>query len=237
MGSTRLPGKVMLDLCGKPVIDHVIERLAQCAELDEIVVATTDGAADDVLAERAAANGVACFRGSEDDVLSRYYHAARERALDVVVRITADCPLIDPAVTCEVVRFFRVHDYAIVANVGDGPGERTYPRGLDTEVFSFATLAEAFERATRKDQREHVTPYAYENGRAYCCRNGVDYSRYRWTLDTADDYALLQAIYERLYRGKHDFYFMDVVRLMEREPGLASLNAHVEQKTYGAAGS
>lgn len=223
----------MLDLCGKPVIDHVIERLKQCAEVGVVVIATTEDRRDDALAERAVANGVACFRGSEADVLSRYYLAARELGLEVVVRVTADCPLIDPGVTGEVVRFFLAHDYAMVTNGGDRPGERTYPRGLDTEVFSFAALGEAFERATRSEQREHVTPYIYENGSVYHYRNDVDYSRYRWTLDTADDYALLRAIYERLYRGKHDFYFMDVVRLMEREPGLAALNAHVEQKTYG----
>jgi spore coat polysaccharide biosynthesis protein SpsF len=236
MGSTRLPGKVLLDLCGKPVIDHVVERLRQCRGLDEIIIATTDASQDDVLARRAEAIGASCFRGSEEDVLSRYYHAARGAGLDVVVRVTSDCPLIDPQVTDEVIRYFHAHDYTMVSNGGDEAGERTYPRGLDTEVFSFGALREAFELATSSFEREHVSPHIYEHGTVHYYKNATDYSRYRWTLDTADDYALIRTIYERLYRGKHDFYFMDIVRLMEREPGLAALNAHVEQKIYGTTG-
>jgi spore coat polysaccharide biosynthesis protein SpsF len=230
MGSTRLPGKVMLPLQGPSVLDHVLARVAQCTRLDEIVVATTTLRQDDVIAARAAGHGVTCFRGSVDDLLARYYHTARASGLDVVVRITADCPLIDPFVTDEVVGRFLEGGWDIVTNAGDAPGERTYPRGLDTEVFSFAALAEAFERARAAYQREHVTPYLYETKRVYVHRHPVDYSRHRWTLDTEDDYRLLREIYARLYRGRHDFYFMDIVDLVERTPWLASINAHVEQR-------
>jgi spore coat polysaccharide biosynthesis protein SpsF len=233
MGSTRLPGKVMRDLAGKPVIDHVIERVKRCARLDEIVVATTTLPEDAALAERAEKNGVTWFRGSRDDVLARYYHAARERGLDVIVRITADCPLIDRDVTGEVIGYFHAHDRDVVTNAGDGPGERTYPRGLDTEVFSFAALSDAHAHATSAFDREHVTPYLYAHGRAHVCRHPVDYSRYRWTLDTEDDFRFVRAVYERCYRGTHDFGFADILRLLEEHPELVSLNAHVEQKHAG----
>jgi spore coat polysaccharide biosynthesis protein SpsF len=229
MGSSRLPGKVMLPLADRPVIDHVIERVRQCVRLNEITIATTPAAVDDVLVERAERNGVRWFRGSADDVLSRYYFAARESALDVVVRITSDCPLIDPFVTGEIVDAFAAAAADIASNAGDEPRDRTYPRGLDAEVFSFAALAEAYERATAPYQREHVTSYLYETRRAHVHRHPVDYSRYRWTLDVEDDYRLLLAIYGHFYRGAHDFYWKDILALMVARPDLADLNAHVEQ--------
>jgi spore coat polysaccharide biosynthesis protein SpsF len=231
MGSTRLPGKVMLDLFDRPVIGHVIERVKNSKFIDDIIIATTTLKQDDVIEEQAEKNGVHCFRGSEEDVLSRYYLGAKENNLDVVVRITSDCPLIDPVVTDRVIDEFKKNDYDLVANVGSGPGLRTYPRGLDTEVFSFRNLEEAFINAKEKYQREHVTPYIYENGKKISyVKNAVDYSNYRWTLDTDEDFELISTIYKHLYKGKHDFYLNEIIKLFELYPELSKINSHIEQK-------
>lgn len=231
MGSTRLPGKVMMELCGKPVIRHVIDRLKQARHLDSIVIATTLEAQDDVIAAQARENGVGCFRGSESDVLSRYYYAAKENGLDIVVRITSDCPLIDPLIIDDLVKFYKSNAYDLVANISPDVVQRTFPRGLDAEVFSFKILEEAFNKASKEYQREHVTPYIYEYGsKIYCYKSEKNYSAYRWTLDTEDDLKLIKAVYQHLYKGVHDFYLKDVLALMEKHPELSSINAHVEQK-------
>lgn len=232
MGSTRLPGKILKDLMGKTVLQHVIERVRQAVAIDEVIIATTTLSPDDAVAKEAVKCGAACFRGSEADVLSRYYFAAKENKSDIVVRITSDCPLIDPVVTNEIVTFFKSEKiYDIVTNAGSDLSKRTYPRGLDTEVFSFAVLEQAFRQADKQYQREHVTPYIYETSlRQYFYRNEADYSRHRWTLDTEEDFALLQAIYSRLYHGKHDFFLQDILALFEQYPELIKINAHIEQK-------
>jgi spore coat polysaccharide biosynthesis protein SpsF len=231
MGSTRLPGKIMKDLLGKPVIQHVIERVKQCSSVDEIIIATTGLEQDNIIVEQAEKNGVKWFRGSEEDVLSRYYFAALEHNLDLVVRITSDCPLIDPPVTEEIIRFYVERDYDIVTNAGADLSMRTYPRGLDTEVFSFKTLQDAYNHATEKYQREHVTPYIYENSKKICYyKNDIDYSKYRWTLDTKEDFELIYSIYKYLYKGNHDFYYTDILKLLEIHPELAEINAQIEQK-------
>jgi len=147
MGSTRLPGKVMMDLCGKPVIDHVIDRLKRSRLSDEIIIATTTLERDKVVVEQAKKNGVKWFCGSEDDVLSRYYCAAKENDLDVVVRVTSDCPLIDPVILDNVVDFYMSNNYTLVTNAGINFEQRTFPRGLDVEVFSFSMLEYAFNNA------------------------------------------------------------------------------------------
>lgn len=231
MGSTRLPGKVMLDICGKPVIQHVIERICQSEELDEVIIATTNLGQDDVIVKVAQKLNVRCFCGSEDDVLSRYYFAAKENNLDIVVRVTSDCPLIDPFVTGDIVRFYKDNNYDIVTNASADLSKRTYPRGLDTEVFSFETLENAFNNARRKYQREHVTPYIYESSKSvYCYKNNRDHSNYRWTLDTEEDFRLIKTVYGYLYSGVHDFYYQDILNLFEKHPEIASINECVEQK-------
>jgi len=163
MGSTRLPGKVMKDLLGKPVLWHDIQRIKQSELIDEIIIATTTKKQDQVIYEKALEWGVKAFRGSEEDVLKRYYDAAAENGVDTVVRITSDCPLIDPHVIDEIVEYYNVHDYTLVTNAGSDLKNRTYPRGFDTEVFSFNVLEEAFNKAEERYQREHVTPFIYEN--------------------------------------------------------------------------
>ena len=231
MGSTRLPAKVMKEIKGKTVLSHVIERVRQSKMLDDIIIATTTLDRDDLIENEAIKCGAKVFRGSEDDVLSRYYYTAKENNIDVVVRITSDCPLIDPHVVDEITNFYLAGNYDLVTNAGSDLSQRTYPRGLDTEIFSFAALEEAFINGRAKYQREHVTPYIYENSnKMYYYKNVIDYSRHRWTLDTEEDFELINKIYEKLYKGCHDFYLNDIIELFNREPDLFEINAHIEQK-------
>lgn len=231
MGSARLPGKVMKDLYGKTVLAHDIERLKQAKKLDDIVVATTVDKKDDKIAIEAFECGVKVFRGSEEDVLNRYYHAARENFADIIVRITSDCPFVDPLIIDEMIDFFKSGSFDIVSNAGSDLSKRTYPRGLDVEIFTFASLEDAFKNAKKKYQKEHVTPYIYEHAKnCFYYKNNEDYSHHRWTLDTAEDWILVQKIYEKLYHGKHDFYLMEILYLMETNPELFEINIDVKQK-------
>lgn len=231
MGSIRLPAKVMMELCGKTVLEHVINRVKRAKEIDEIVIATTILDRDDIIADEAARCGVKYYRGSEDDVLSRYYEAAKENNADIIVRITSDCPLIDPNIVDSIVKYYKNSNYDIVTNAGIDLTQRTYPRGLDTEVFSFATLKEAYERATEKHQREHVTPYIYENSnKIFIYKIDIDFSMYRWTLDTPEDFELISKVYDELYSENDIFLFDDILELFQRRPELVEINKHIEQK-------
>lgn len=230
MGSTRLSGKVMKEIAGKTVLEHVIERVRQSKAIDSVVIATTIHDRDDVIVDEAIRCKAKYFRGSEEDVLSRYYYASKENSLDVVIRITSDCPLIDPFIIDEIIEYYINNDYDIVSNAGPKTSDRTYPRGLDTEVFSFIALERAFHKASESYQREHVTPYIYENNKVYYYKNKTDYSRFRWTLDTDDDLRLIREIYKDLYNGKHDFYMDEIIKLFESKPELYNINAHIVQK-------
>lgn len=234
IGSTRLPGKVMKDLLGKTVLAHDIERVKQAKMVDNIIIATTVAEADDGIVAEALKCGVKVFRGSEADVLSRYYLAATENGADIVVRITSDCPLIDPKVMDNMVVSFKEGNYDIITNAGSDSSQRTYPRGLDTEVFSYEALQKAHNNAKETYQREHVTPYIYENAQQiFYYKNDVDYSQHRWTLDTEEDWQLIQKLYEHLYHGKHDFYLSDILTVMEQNPELFKINYTIEQKKLG----
>jgi len=228
MGSTRLPGKVMLDLGGDTVLARVVRRLRRAALLGEVVVATTTQPADDIILEECRRLSVQVFRGDENDVLDRYYRAAKWAKAEAVVRITSDCPLIDWEISDETVRRFldQQPDYASNALA------RTYPRGLDTEVMARQPLARAWKEAHQPYQRVHVTPYIYENPsrfRILSVRAASDYSSHRWTLDTPEDLAFLRAVYERM--GSDDgFDWRDVLALLDRDPALMDLNRNVMQK-------
>lgn len=232
MGSTRLPGKVMKDLEGEPVLYHVIERVKKSKLIDEIIIATTKNERDDVIVKEAKRNLVKYFRGSEENVLSRYYYSAVENNLDVVVRVTSDCPLIDPEIIDDIVEFYLNNDFKLVTNAGIDLSERTYPRGMDTEVFSMDFLKEIHEMATEQYQKEHVTTYIYENyaDEIYYYKNDVDYSEYRLTLDTLHDFKLIKEVYKELYKGKHDFYLTDILKLFKEQPTLKKINKKIKQK-------
>jgi spore coat polysaccharide biosynthesis protein SpsF len=230
MGSTRLPGKVLLDLAGEPVLARCVERTRRAQTLDEVVVATTVQPADEAIIELCRERGWPSFRGSEDDVLDRYYGAAKEYAADVVVRITSDCPLIEPVVVDRVVREFSERwpqvDYA--SNIVP---ERTFPRGLDIEVMRFATLERAWREDDNPAWREHVTPYIYrhpEEFRLHCVVNSVDYSDMRWTVDTPEDLAFVRQIYGHF--GHDRFSWRDVLAVLAEHLEWMEINRDVQQK-------
>ena len=228
MGSTRLPGKVLREIEGRTMLARVVRRTVRARLVDEVVVATSTADADDPIVAECRELRVACFRGSEEDVLDRYYHAAVAHRADVVVRITSDCPLIDPEVTDQVIRAFleMQPDYA------SNTLHRTYPRGLDTEVTTRAALEQAWREATEPHQRIHVTPYLYQHAEHFILLPVIgseDLSAGRWCVDTPEDLEFLRAIYARL--GPDDaFSWRDVCRLLGTEPHLAEINRQVQQK-------
>lgn len=231
MGSTRLPGKVMKILKGKPVLWHVIERVKQAENIDQIIIATTTAKRDKIIFEKAKEWGVKAYQGSEEDVLARYYEAADKYEIDTVVRITSDCPLIDPHVIDEIVEYYNGNDYTLVTNAGSDLNNRTYPRGLDTEVFSFEVLEKSYKKTEEKYQREHVTPYIYENyDDIYYYKNNEDLSNYRLTLDTKEDFELIKALYDKLYNGKHDFYLNEIIEVLNKNKELLKINQKIKQK-------
>lgn len=234
MGSSRLPGKVMLDLCGKTVLQHVIERVRTCALIDSTVVATTEHARDDIIVSLSRQLGAGVFRGSEDDVLGRYFLAACQARADIVVRVTSDCPLIDPdLLTAMIGRFVKERNGGVLIDYMSNGMKRTFPRGLDAEVFTFDALKTMALKASKKYEREHVTPYLYQHPHQFQLRdylNDVDLSSHRWTLDTEEDWQLISRIYANLYRPEETFTTAQVLELLTEKPELSLLNAHIEQK-------
>ncbi|OVE82214.1 acylneuraminate cytidylyltransferase [bacterium K02(2017)] len=232
MTSTRLPGKVLKPILGKPLLEFEIERLKQVSLANQIVIATTVNDADDQVITLCNKMGVSFFRGSEDDVLSRYYLAAKKFKADVVVRVTADCPLIDFQVIDQVIKKFisKPNEYDYGCNIL----ERSFPRGLDVEVFSFSLLKNMFEVAKLPAEREHVTTYIHQNINKYKvfnvkCEFG-DMSSNRWTVDTEEDFKLIETILKNIYPQNKQFVLKDVLSLIEKNPEWNLINAHVEQK-------
>ncbi|MCK5629672.1 MAG: glycosyltransferase family protein [Nanoarchaeota archaeon] len=231
MGSTRLPGKIMKEILGKPVILWDLDRISLSKLIDEIVVAIPYGKENDVIVDtiKEYNDKIVITRGSENDVLDRYYQAAVQANADVVVRITSDCPLIDPVVIDNVIEQFLDNDCDYCSN----SLTRTYPRGLDTEVFSFKSLEEAWKEAKKDHEREHVTPYIIENPDKFKLlnvANGIDLSHLRWTLDTKDDFEFISAIYKWIYPKKQLFLMDDIFELLGKKPELIDINRHIEQK-------
>jgi len=222
--SRRLPGKVLADLVGKPMILRQVERLLRAARLDRLVVATTTDPSDDALAEACAAESLACFRGSLEDVLGRVLHAAGDA--DHIVRLTADCPLSDPAVIDLVIETHleEANDYTSNAL------ERSFPDGLDVEVMRREALEIAAREAGLSSEREHVTPYLYGNPERFQIGSVIsskDHSALRWTVDEAEDLEFVRAVYAELYGPNPAFTTADVLHLLSAQPELARLNDHI----------
>jgi spore coat polysaccharide biosynthesis protein SpsF len=229
MGSTRLPGKVLADVAGRPLVAHVLDRAQRIRGAVEVALAIPDLAEDDPLARAGAALGVRVVRGSSDDVLDRYLAAAEATRADAVVRVTGDCPLLSPAVASDVLEAFPGADYA------SNTLERTFPRGLDTEVISVGALRVAGREATSAAEREHVTPFIWRRPERFALRSvrsAVDRSALRWTVDTPEDLELVRAIHAELGPGWFDM--PEIVALLERRPELAAMNAGVAQKPVDA---
>ena len=230
MGSTRLPGKVLQDLGGETVLARTLRRVSRSALLDEVVIATTAEPADEQVVEEGNRLGAPVFRGSEHDVLDRYYRAAAARGADVVVRVTSDCPLIEPEVVDKVIAAFSSGDFDYASN----SLQRTYPRGLDVEVMTFDALARAWRKAEAAYQRTHVTPYLYQNPDSFrllsvTAGEGLDFSHYRWTVDTPQDLELVRRLYAGL-GNRGDFHWTEVLELLRRSPELSEINREVRQK-------
>lgn len=231
MGSSRLPGKVLLPLAGKPTLLHIVERLRAAPGIGNVVVATSDLPQDAPIREMCGREGIPCFAGSETDVLDRFYRAAREFGGDPVVRVTGDCPLVDPAVVGRLLALYARggRDHVAVAT-GAGAaflGGGRYPDGLDAECFSFASLERAWREASEQSDREHVTPYIWRNKARFATElmtSPRDFSAQRWTVDTESDYRFVSRVYEALWRPHRHFTMEDVCDLLAREPDLLAVN-------------
>lgn len=212
---------------------YMMERLKRVTKADKIVVLTSTLPQDDPIAEFCKKQGYACFRGSEDDVLNRYYKAAVDSKPipDAIVRVTGDCPIIDPVVIDEIIDIFLKENTKLdyVSNTL----KRTYPRGLDAEVFSFTALEKAFHDAKDPSEREHVTLHMYRNPKNFRLRNlssPENLSQYRWTVDTQEDFKLIKLIFENLYPHNPQFNLQDILELMRKHPEWININAEVKQK-------
>jgi spore coat polysaccharide biosynthesis protein SpsF len=233
-GSSRLPGKVLKEICGKTVLEHDINRVKLVSNIDEIVIATTTKKQDDAIVEEVKRLKVKCFRGSEDDVLSRYYYAAKENKADIVIRVTSDCPCLDHSILEEMISIF-VGKVQIV-DCMNNTINRTYPRGYDVEIFTFKALENAFLNAKKDYEREHVTPYLYDPNNRFeilSYTNSEDYSKYRVTLDTEEDFRVIEAIYKALFSKKGYFLLKDAVEFLINNPQIVKINENIEQKKLG----
>ena len=230
MGSTRTPGKVMRDLAGSPVLRWTINALDRATGIDAIVLATSQLPADDVIAQYCHDYMIECFRGSEADVLDRFYQCAKKYRADIILRLTADCPFLDPAVISEVIKLREITNASYASNI-DPP---TYPDGLDVECFTFAALEAAWCEATRPTDRDCVPQYIYRNRHRFpavnltCPLPGLGGER--WVLDTEADYEFCKEVAER-WKGKHVLYhdypspsYLDILTILDKEPKLRALN-------------
>lgn len=248
MSSSRLPGKILAEIASQPMLQRVFLRTSRAANVTETIFATTTDPSDDPVAEYCDFSGIPFTRGSLFDVLDRYYQTAARAKADVVVRVTADCPVIDPALIDDVVNTLLNGEYDFAANRLPPPFERTYPIGLDVEVCTFAALKKAWKESTETFHREHVMPYFYEGVelttvnrrlqtgvsprgfRVALLNHTTDFGDYRWTVDTPEDLEFIRQVYSR-FGGRGDFSWKDVLALVHNEPELMQINANVKHKT------
>ena len=226
--STRLPNKVLFPICGEPLLIRMIERISRSEFSGTVVVATSSEPEDNVIASLCRANGIECFRGSLNDLLDRHYQVALKHAASAVVKIPSDCPLIDPFIIDQVISCFidNYPQYDFVSNLHPA----TFPDGNDVEIMTFQTLEKAWNEATRQLEREHTTPYIWENPEKFRIGNvawetGLDYSAtHRWTIDYEEDYQFISKVYDNLYFKKPGFGLYDILDLIEKQPELRTIN-------------
>jgi spore coat polysaccharide biosynthesis protein SpsF len=242
MGSNRLPGKVLMPILGKPTLWHIVRRVRAAPSIDEVVVAIPDSPTDEVLRQFCASNDIASFSGSELDVLDRFYRAAQLYGADPVLRITADCPLVDPDLIEKLIGMYRSgpYDYAAVAAGADARRSEggSFPDGLDAECFNFASLEKAWHEAQDPRDREHVTRFIWRQKGIFRCtklRATREYPPLRLTVDYPQDLVVASQIYEKLFCEGNVFHLSDVIDLLEREPELIKPNEHlIEGQHYRA---
>ena len=248
MTSSRLPGKILADIAGQPMLQRVFIRTSRSASVSQTIFATTTDPSDDPVAEYCDFSGIPFTRGSLYDVLDRYYQTAKSAKADVVVRITADCPVIDPALIDDVVNTLLEGEYDFVCNRLPPPWHRTYPIGLDVEACTFKALEQAWKKAKEPQHREHAMPYFYEEVqlsavsrqlsdggslrgfRIALLNHTTDFGDYRWTVDTPEDLDFMRQVYAR-FDGRDDFSWKEVLDLVHDEPDLMKINAGVQHKT------
>ena len=226
MSSSRLPQKVLMDLQGKPVIEQVFHQLSYSKLLNEIILATSSDSSDDPLIEWAKSKQIKYFRGDLNNVLKRFYDTAKYFNIEVIVRITADCPLIDPEIVDNVIEQYLIgnHDYFSNTN------PPTFPDGLDTEVFSFVSLEKAFDRAKLLSEIEHVTPYIRNHPEEFKIGNyssSINYEHFRWTLDNPEDYYFISAVYNNLYEEGTFIKWHDVIKFLDKNKEVIGINEHI----------
>lgn len=230
MGSTRLPGKVLKIVEGKTLLGHLILRVKKAKTLDKIVIATTENPEDNVVAVEAGKLGIEVFRGSENDVLDRYYQAAKKYGDDTVVRLTGDCPLMDPAVVDEVVNFYNKNKISNGVDYISNVRPPTYPDGIDVEVFSFKTLERAWQEAKLTSEREHVTAYIGNHPEIFKIGNvkyKKDVSSLRLTVDNSEDLILIKKIFFALYKKNGNFTLEDILDFLDKNPEIAKINKNI----------
>lgn len=224
MSSTRLPGKVLIEFCKKPVLEHIVQRLETCKLIDDILIATSDDNSDDKIEDFCIEKKLNIFRGSLYDVLDRYYKAAIEYKADAIIRITGDCPLIDPQVVDKIIKTFHENQCDLCGLSGE------FPDGLDCSVFSFKSIEKAWKEAELKSEREHVGPYIEKNPDIFKIEHVYLFNNMehlRWTLDTPEDKQLINEIYNELYNDNDIFLTKDILELLERRPNLLNINDNI----------
>lgn len=221
MGSTRLPGKILMKLNGVSILQSIIEQLHYSKTLDHIIIATTNKKEDDQVEEFARLYNIHIFRGSESDVLDRYYQCAKHFTVQHIVRISGDAPLIDPEIVDDVVNFYKENNFDYVNNFY----KRTFPIGTEVEVFSFNTLEKSWKNATKPSEREHVTPYIYNNNDKFSLGN-IEYkenlSELHWTVDRKEDLDFVKTIYKRIQ--KRPILLKDIISIIKEDPSILDIN-------------
>ncbi len=225
MGSTRLPGKIMKKILNKPMIDYLIERASKSKMIDDIIVATSDTKENKELVDFLKAKSVKYFIGDENDVLSRYYYTAKKFNIDNIIRVTADCPLIDATIIDDTVKKYYKDKVDYASNIFP----RSFPKGLDTEIFSFNSIEKAFNEANSLYDREHVTPYIRESGKFDISNISYekDYSYLRLTVDWEEDFKLISKIFNQ-FKPNIFFNWLDVVDELFKNPELIQINNHLK---------
>lgn len=248
MSSSRLPGKILADIAGQPMLQRVFLRTSRAVTVTETIFATTTDPSDDPVAEYCNFGGIPFTRGSQFDVLDRYYQTAKGAKADVVVRVTADCPVIDPGLISDVISTLLNDEFDFAANRLPPPFHRTYPIGLDVEACTFSALEKAWKESTETFHREHVMPYLYEGieltqqsrvletgtsprgTKIALLHHTTDFGNYRWTVDTPEDLEFMRQVYGRFDR-RDDFSWKEVLDLVHNEPKLMEINAGIQHKT------
>jgi len=234
MSSTRLPGKVLKTASGRTMLDRMLERVRKSTMIDQVIVATTTDPSDNAIVRACHRYDTEVYRGSLLDVLDRYYQAAKQYQANIIVRLTGDCPLIDPRLIDDVVKALVDQQVDFACNRLPPPFARTYPIGLDVEASTIAALENAWRNADQKHEREHVFPYLYAvpgRFKVIQLNHSENLGHLRWTLDTPADLVLLRRVY-RYFKGRNDFSWLDVVQLWREKPALFEVNAQVSHKTY-----